>query len=397
MNPADGEQFANIEKSFEALYRIVNNADGFCLIDSDPGGWPQSPLSDQLKIFQMARKLLDRYNQHTIKTKLIDWMWLGWGRHWGRDTEEQRVAFMSETIRNFKNNLPEPWELIAGMAPYLKSASDESALGKTVFLQYGAIEMEPAFPSTNLGLKSVQEVFDTAARFPGLRGIMGNNELMSLQLPRTFYFFQTAWNSNYEKSEESDVLRDLARQLYPDHETVVAESFSALREREPEKIQAILDELAKIVATGTGRPGAIGRNVFPDKAAIARNIQAQLKIRLARQQLIKSLKENPNEVESANLIENYFDQLLAWNKETGWDKMIDITIWRSAIFDEDPEFTEALSSLKKAISGGAPYASYAKIAAFFDRISSVLLKKYGQDSVMIGCVEPLKHAVIDAP
>jgi hypothetical protein len=345
----------------------------------------------------MARKLLDRYNQHTTKTKLIDWMWLGWGRHWGRDTEEHRVAFMSETIRNFKNNLPEPWELIAGMAPYLKSASDESALGKTVFLQYGAIEMEPAFPSTNLGLKSVQEVFDTAARFPGLRGIMGNNELMSLQLPRTFYFFQTAWNSNYEKSEESDVLRDLARQLYPDHEKVVAESFSALRETEPEKIQAILGELAKIVATGTGRPGAIGRNVFPDKTAIARNIQAQLKIRLARQQLIKSLKENPNEVESANLIENYFDQLLAWNKETGWDKMIDITIWRSAIFDEDPEFTEALSSLKKAISGGAPYASYAKIAAFFDRISSVLLKKYGQDSVMIGCVEPLKHAVIDAP
>ena len=37
MNPADPEQFANILKSFEALYKIVNNADGFCFIDSDPG------------------------------------------------------------------------------------------------------------------------------------------------------------------------------------------------------------------------------------------------------------------------------------------------------------------------------------------------------------------------
>jgi hypothetical protein len=345
----------------------------------------------------MARKLLDRYNQHTTKTKLIDWMWLGWGRHWGHDTEEQRVAFMGETIRNFKSNLPEPWELIAGMAPYLRSASDESALGKTVFLQYGAIEMEPAFPSTNLGLKSVQEVFDTAARFPGLRGIMGNNELMSLQLPRTFYFFQTAWNMGYEKSEQPDVLSDLARQLYPDHVETIAHSFSALREDDPQRIQATLEDLSKIVATGTGRSGAIGRHIFPDSSAIARNVEAQLKIRFARQRLIKSLQANPTEAECASLIEAYFDQLLAWNKETGWDKMIDITIWRSAIFDEDPEFTEAMSGLKKAISAGAPYASYAKIAAFFDRISSGLLKKYSQDSVMIGCVEPLKRAVIDVP
>ena len=52
MNPADPEQFANILKSFEALYKVVNNADAFCFIDSDPGGWPHSPLSDQTKIFQ---------------------------------------------------------------------------------------------------------------------------------------------------------------------------------------------------------------------------------------------------------------------------------------------------------------------------------------------------------
>ena len=49
MNPADPQQFDNILTHFEALYKIVNNADGFTFIDSDPGGWPGQPLerSDQ--------------------------------------------------------------------------------------------------------------------------------------------------------------------------------------------------------------------------------------------------------------------------------------------------------------------------------------------------------------
>lgn len=49
MNPADPEQFERIQRSFEALYKNVDNADGFCIIDSDPGGWPQSPLSEQTR------------------------------------------------------------------------------------------------------------------------------------------------------------------------------------------------------------------------------------------------------------------------------------------------------------------------------------------------------------
>ena len=172
MDPANPEQFARILRHFEALYRIVNNADGFCFIDSDPGGWPGSPLSDQARIFNGARKLLDRHNVHKEKTKLIDWMWLGWGRHpTGDESGEQAVAFMESTIQNFKENLVEPWKLISGMAHYLESAKNQSALSKTIYLHYGAIEMEPAFPATNLGLQPVQDVFDTAAKYPGLLGI----------------------------------------------------------------------------------------------------------------------------------------------------------------------------------------------------------------------------------
>ena len=280
MNPADPEQFANILKSFEALYKVVNNADAFCFIDSDPGGWAHSPLSDQTKIFNAARKLLDQYSAKGPKTKLVDWMWLGWGRVFDpteKNREENSVAFMADTIRNFKENLPEPWELISGNAAFLKSSQKESVLNKTTYLQYGAIEMEPAFPSTNLGQESIREVFDKAAKYPELKGVMGNNELMQLQFPRTFYFFNTAWDREYEQRPEPEVLLDLARELYPDHKQLIAESYMDLRENDPGKIDATLTRLEKVIQGGSaGRPGPIGRFLFPDQLVVARNLRFQL-------------------------------------------------------------------------------------------------------------------------
>ena len=148
------------------------------MIDSDPGGWPQSPVSDQVKIFTAARKLLNQYSVQRDKARLVDWMHVGWGRHkfftstdsvvaaydWTeKNPDESDVAFMDETIRNFQDNLAEPWELIAGQPPYLGPVQRNSVLGKTVYLPYGAIESEPAFPATNLGQESVRNVFDRAS------------------------------------------------------------------------------------------------------------------------------------------------------------------------------------------------------------------------------------------
>jgi hypothetical protein len=93
-------------------------------------------------------------------------------------------------------------------------------------------------------------------------------------------------------------------------------------------------------------------------------------------------------------VEAYFDKLLAWNKETGWDKMIDITVWPRPIYEDGKDLNEAMSRLKQILGEGAPYTSYAQVDAFFSRIDKNLVPKYGQDPVMIGCSEPLKMAVI---
>jgi hypothetical protein len=134
--------------------------------------------------------------------------------------------------------------------------------------------------------------------------------------------------------------------------------------------------------------------LFPDRLVVARNLKLQLEIRLARQSLLKGLSVNPSVDESAKLVEDYFDKLLAWNQETGWDKMIDINIWRTAIYEDGKDFTEAAVQLKKILAQGKPYTSYSQTDEFLAGISKHLLQKYGRDSVMIGCIEPLKMALI---
>ena len=120
----------------------------------------------------------------------------------------------------------------------------------------------------------------------------------------------------------------------------------------------------------------------------------QLEIRESRQRLLKVLQGRPDVDECTKLVEDYFDKLLAWDRETGWYKTIDIGIWTTPIYQDGKDLTQALSRLKQILGNGAPYTRYAQVDVFFDRIAKDLLKKYGQDSVMIGCIEPFKLAVV---
>jgi hypothetical protein len=214
-------------------------------------------------------------------------------------------------------------------------------------------------------------------------------------LPRTFYFFETAWHLPSKTRTEADVLGDLAGRLYPDQATLIARAYEQLRADDAISIRETADALTAIIARrDPGRTGALGRFLFPDRVTLFGVLKAQLEIRAARQSLIQALRGTPSPTESAALVERYFDALLAWNRGTGWDEMIDITIWRTPIYEEGPDLTEAMTRLRKVIAQGKPYAGYGAIDRFFTPIAERLLAKYGQDSVMVGCIEPFKLALI---
>jgi hypothetical protein len=112
---------------------------------------------------------------------------------------------------------------------------------------------------------------------------------------------------------------------------------------------------------------------------------------------LQALSSKTDRGECERLVENYLDALLAWDKQTGWDRLIKIGIWRSPICSSDKQLAEALSILKRVLGGGASVTNYAPISSFFGPMSRRLVQKYGDDAVMVGCIEPLKLAVIQAP
>jgi hypothetical protein len=419
MNPADPEQFERIERSFEGLYKNVNNADGFCIIDSDPAGWPQSPLSEQTKIFRSARQMLDRYNVHGKKAVLVDWMWVGWGRHFlgsseefpagyewtTKDPTEQDVAFMVKTIREFKQDVPEPWEIVDGMTPYLKAVEAESVQGKTTYHPFGVLGND-VFPATNLEFASIRGVLNQAFKVTGLNGLMGYNPIALLEFPSTNYFFANLWDPEYGDRTQEQVLLDISELLYPERKEIIADSFLGLLEAKPDKIQDTLVQLETLIKSGDfGRPGHIGRFLFPDRSVVARNLAAQLRIRYARQNLIQSMQDGrPDVNESSKLVQHFFDELLSWAKETGWTSggqpFYDAALLRECGC-QDKELMKAMSRLKHIVLEGnigeTKESSYAQISAFFDPISKALLERYNEDSVMMGCVEPFKLALIQIP
>ena len=382
LNPGKPEDFKAIMASREAMYRILNNVDGVCNIDSDPGYCPGSPLSDYVKALKGFRELLDRHNRHGRQTLLVNWMWSSWGRQ----TTDPKVleGYQRETIQLLKKDLPEPWGLIAGWGSMLSICREENVLQKTVFLPYGVIEGEPSYPATNLYIDNLRPQFNGfAAKNPKLAGMMGNVQAPLLQFPHVHYFTSAMLDAGYRNRPEREVVLDLCGHLYPEHKQLLADCYFALRETEPARVQALADQLDRLVREDKlGRLGVFGRKLFPDGRIIAQSLVLQLNFRAARQRLARDLTPSCSQADCERLLADYFGAYLTWEAAHGWHNLWG---WNSWPMDTPPG-----TNVKLARNLGEK----ASVEAFFADLSKSLTAKFDRRAVELGCIAPLKHAVL---
>ena len=395
LNPGNPEHFKAIMKSRQAMYRVINNADGVCNIDSDPGFFPGSPLSDYVKILQGCRTLLDRHNIHGKQTLLVNWMLWGWGRE-VRFQSEELAEHQRRTVQLLKQGLPEPWMLIssqfgflpAGQYQFLPVCRDEKVLEKTVFLPYGNIEYEPSYPTTNLFINEIRGTFDNQiAKFPELGGVMGNMQTPFNQFPNLYFFTSTMQDLDYRKRSEKDVLFDLSRHLYPEHQQLLADCFLAMKESDPAKIDALAGRLASIVREDKlGRLGVFARKLFPDHRILAEGLLLQLRMRAAHRKLLLGLAPTTSKEDCRKLLCGYLDAYLAWDTAHGWHKLWG---WCNQPLAAFP-YAAIADGLRKKLG------SDSEVDAFFDQVGQTLSAKYDANIVRQGCIAPLKSAVLAA-
>jgi len=397
MDPANPQQFEAIMQSREALYRIVNNADGYCTIDNDPGGMEQSPVGDFMKIFTASRALLDRLAVLGQRTKLIQWLWTGWGvggRWWAADCNPQeRHDFMREMIRAMKE-LREPWWIVAGRREYLPACAAEGVLAKTVYLPYSIIEDEPSRPRTQHNFPNMRDHLDALSSYPGIAGVMGNVQTPLLQFPHVYSFLSSAWDFESRRRSPREVLLELARHLYPDQAEVLADCWIALASCGRAHMDELVGCLERLTAEDClVRPGMFARKLFPHRLQITRDLLWQLKGRLAFEALRAGATSDARPETCATLIEAWLDAELAWDQQHGWS-----VYWRTLgrAWDlmpvADAGFPQILANVKKVLGGTADEPT---LDLFLEPICQRLMRKYDAWVVAQCAIAPLKKAILE--
>ncbi|HPO14213.1 MAG TPA: hypothetical protein PLI09_12280 [Candidatus Hydrogenedentes bacterium] len=384
LNPGNPEHFQAIMTSREAMYRVINNADGVCNIDSDPGFCPGSPLSDYIKVLQGFRDLLDQYNIHGKDAKLINWMLWGWGR---KDMSVEGLAeHQRTTVQSIKQGLREPWELICsqfGFIPadqhmFLPICQEEGVLGKAVFLPYGIIEFEPSYPKTNLEIDGIRDTFEQQVyKFPQLGGAMGNVQTPLLQFPDVYFFTSVMFDAECRNRTEAEVLLDLAGYIYPAQKRLLAECYLAMKEPDPSKVAVWADRLADALQKDQlGRGGLFGRKLFPDSRIVAQSLVLQLRLRAAQEALVLGVSPTTPQAACEQLLYAYFDAYLAWDTAHGWHNLWGWQKWAPS----DARFDSVAEKLRATLGGKSA------VDASLDHVAQKLSAKYDASIVQEGCI-----------
>ncbi len=390
LNPGKPEDFQAILASREAMYRIIDNADGICNIDSDPGFCPGSPVSDYVNVLQACRKLIDRYNLHGKDTKLINWMLWGWGNP-GVGQTEGLAELELNTIQALKQGLPEPLWLISGQFPeYLPMCRNEGFVEKTVLLPYGTIEFEPAYPHTGVKIDAIRGTLNSGdARSPDIAGIMGNVQTPLIQFPNLYYFTSACCDRAYLDRSERDVMLELAGHLYPEQKELIADSFLALNESDPAKVSALADRLDQVVRENQlGRPGLIGRKLFPDDRIVAQSVVMQLRLRAAQERMMQSITPTTSQADCAKLLGDYFDAFLTWDEANGWHALWGWSAWPLGDFGPPTALAQKVRPV---------LATDAAVDACLEEVARQVSANHDAAIVEEGCIAPLRNAVKSIP
>jgi hypothetical protein len=312
-NPADPAQMAQLRAAREAFYRVCDNADGYWVIDSDPGKWEGSPTNEFVDILMMNRQLITSATKLGPQAKLVYWMWFGWGT----GSHEQNWR---DTLKDLQQRAPEPWWLTFASDEHGKIVDDLGLAGRSVYYPYGAVEPEPSLPFTTVAPPVLKKVLDVPNRIGQIRGVMANAQTPLCQLPNIHYFTRSAWNMDLRVQGAQPAMAELARLIYPEQAQLLTKAWLSLGSDQAPNAAELADQLESLCkANRLGRPGAIGIKLFPDYGQVARDLAVQLRIHGTARRFCSMVADpNVSEDRLVRQLVDYCLQSLAWRKHNGF-------------------------------------------------------------------------------
>jgi len=310
-DPGDPAQMSDLQEARRAFYRACPNADGYWAIDSDPGGWPDSPPSAYVDILKMNRELIDSETERGRAAKLVYWMHFGWGT----DTQERNWR---QALLGMKDRVREPW-LLSGGKCHFGVVGELGMWDHFLYYQYGAVEPEPSLPFTRVVPPALTDLLDTGGLGKACVGAMGNAQTPLCQLPNIYHLLRSLWTGRHDMDPE-ETMGELAALVYPERAGLLKKSWLALRGLDPEELDSLASEMAEALHTRSlGVPGAVGRKVFPDSGQIARDMVRQLRTHASGARFCRAAQDpEADRAKLADGLLEYCRLSLGWRRHTGF-------------------------------------------------------------------------------
>jgi hypothetical protein len=233
VNPADANAVRQMLGAERKLLEPMKDADGFMVIDSDPGGYAGSTNAEFVDLLGHYREMLGRLQPGA---ELIYWMHAGWAAYsryyQTAEFEAGTPAEYADTLARLVKMNPEPWGIATARAAFADKAGLAS---RVIALNYGRIESEPSFPLTNFGGDKAYE----GGHSDAVRGVIGNAQTHCVQLPNTFAFARGARAKPVDRS----AYVEFAHRLIPGREELIVKAWEALGSQDAKAMRAMVKEL----------------------------------------------------------------------------------------------------------------------------------------------------------
>jgi hypothetical protein len=276
VDPGDSEAVRKMVAWRKELFGYLKAVDGVAIIDSDPGGYPQSTNAQFVSLLKLHRQML---NELRPEIELDYWVHIGW-EAWNRFNETgvlergTKPEYL-DTLSRLEKADPRPWGLANGL-PY----AEKLGLGSRVIsYNYGRIEAEPSLPMTNFGGNAAYD----GGSHPGPRGVMGNAQTHCVQLPNTFAFARGALGRPVSLSDYVQFGNDL---ITGKGQLIVA-SWQALAGNDSSAMRAEAEQL-RDESRGKLQTGRLNGLLFGSAVRFLNDLALQLELRAAYEDFLRA-------------------------------------------------------------------------------------------------------------
>ena len=305
VNPADAVAMGEMVAFRKQLFTPLKNADGVLIIDSDPGGYPNSNNLEFVALLNFHRTM---FNELNPDMELYYWIHAGWEAYCNfYATAEFKMGELPE-IHDAINLLakvnPEPWGLASGRGPHV---ADELGMpGRVLSYQYGAIEGEPSFPMTNF----MSERAYLVGKEMGVRGTMGNSQTHCIQLPNAFLF---ARGANDLPVPTRDDYVAFAERLLPGHGETIVSGWEAINQVDPEIIGAAQAKVAALADTDL-KAGDLEGLLFGNPKRFVTDLAQMLRFRATLERFRALALDGAERKAVGEALQAFVDAAVAWQQ-----------------------------------------------------------------------------------